>query len=65
MSVELLDIVLLVQDRRHVGFRLGVLRLTPHTASVVPKVPLASQIEGEVDDSLLTVQIFLLKFNIN
>ena len=61
MSVEFLDIVLLVEDCGHVGLRLGVLLLALHTARVVPKVSLASQIEGEVDYSLLTVQILLLQ----
>ena len=61
MSVEFLNVILLVEDRGHVGPRLGVLLVAPDTAGVVTEVPLASEVEGEVNDSLLTVQILLLK----
>ena len=61
MSVEFLNVILLVEDRGHVGLCLGVLLFAPHTAGVVSEVPLAPQVEGEVDDSLLAVQVLLLK----
>ena len=60
MSVEFLNVILLVEYRGHVGLRLGVLLLTPHTAGVLSEVPLAPEVEGEVDDALLAVQILLL-----
>ena len=60
MSVEFLNVILLVEDRGHVGLCLGVLLLAPHTAGVVTEVPLAPEVEGEVDDALLAVQILLL-----
>ena len=61
MSVEFLNVILLVEDRGHVGLRLGVFLLTPHTAGVLSEVPLAPEVEGEVDNSLLAVQVLLLK----
>ena len=61
MSVEFLNVILLVEDRGHVGLGLCVLLLAPHTAGVVPEVPLAPEVEREVNDSLLTVQVLLLK----
>ena len=61
MSVEFLNVILLVENRGHVGLCLGVLLLTPHTAGVVFEVPLAPEVKGEVNDSLLTVQVLLLK----
>ena len=61
MSVEFLNVILLVEDRGHVGLCLGVLLLTPHAAGVLSEVPLAPEVEGEVDNSLLAVQVLLLK----
>ena len=55
MSVEFLNVILLVKDRGHVGPRLGVLLVAPHTAGVVTEVPLTPEVEGEVNDSLLAV----------
>ena len=63
MSVEFLNVILLVEDGGHVGPCLGVLLLAPHAAGVVPEVPLAAEVEGEVNDALLTVQILLLTQN--
>ena len=61
MSVEFLYVILLIEDRGHVGLHLGVvLLLAPHTAGVVTEVPLAPEVEGEVDNALLAVQILLL-----
>ena len=60
MSVEFLNVILLVKDRGHVGPRLCVLLVASHTTGVVTEVPLAPEVEGEVNDSLLAVQILLL-----
>ena len=66
MSVELLDVVLLVEDGAHAVVALldgGVLVLVAPLVVVPRDVALAPQVEGEVDHALLGVQVFLLKYD--
>ena len=54
MSIQLLDVVLLIEHSGHaavVGDRLGV------------RILVAAEVEREIDHALLAVQIFLLKID--
>ena len=60
MSIQFLDVILLVKDCGHVGLCLSVLLLAPDAAAIVPAVSFTSEVKWKVYDPLLTIKILLL-----
>ena len=67
MSVEFLNVILLVEDSGHVGVGAGHTGggdsgglLVPAHADGVAGLPLGAQVQREVDHALLAVQVLLL-----